>query len=68
MWFFAQIPNRLKSDNSSGDSSKKDDIGGSPGSPGTGAGKGGGGGGSIRSAGGSLGKMAAAQEESYFHK
>ncbi|KAF6213944.1 hypothetical protein GE061_011672 [Apolygus lucorum] len=35
---------------------------------GSGAGKGGGGGGSIRSAGGSFGKMEAAQEEEYFYK
>ncbi|XP_065347773.1 ATPase inhibitor A, mitochondrial-like [Cloeon dipterum] len=35
---------------------------------GSGAGKGGGGGGSIRSAGGSFGKLEAANEEEYFYK
>lgn len=34
---------------------------------GSGAGKGGGGGGSIREAGGSFGKMQAANEDQYFH-
>lgn len=38
------------------------------GEPGSGAGKGGGGGGSIREAGGSFGKMEAAQEEEFFYK
>ncbi|XP_017793561.1 PREDICTED: ATPase inhibitor mai-2, mitochondrial-like [Habropoda laboriosa] len=37
------------------------------GDPGSGAGKGGGGGGSIRSAGGSFGKMEAAHEDQYFY-
>jgi len=40
----------------------------SGGQSGDGAGKGGGAGGSIRSAGGSFGKMEAAQEEQYFRK
>lgn len=38
------------------------------GEPGSGAGKGGGGGGSIREAGGSFGKMEAAQEDQFFYK
>lgn len=38
------------------------------GEPGSGAGKGGGGGGAIRSAGGSFGKMEAANEDEYFYK
>lgn len=37
------------------------------GEPGSGAGHGGGGGGSIRSAGGSFGKMEAAHEDQYFY-